>query len=281
MSVNPRSTTASVLVECPRPLKRKATAILEVRFDLIDYQTVMETIDRWRHRGERRYITMSNPRDVILCDRDIQMRQSLAGAGLTLPDGVGIILAAQLLRLTHQGRVTGPTLMLELCRWGQDKGYRHFFCGGAPGIAERLAERLSQQFPRLCVAGLYCPPFRPLTPGEEWAMLDFINATESDIVWVGLGAPKQEKWMARYRSQLNAPVLIGVGAAFDFHSGNAKWAPAIIRRLGLEWAYRLMQEPRRMWSRNVNNAVFLTRVLGQVMLGTCERNSILSHEESR
>jgi len=240
----------------------------------------METVDQWVDNGRRHYIALANPESVVLCDRDIQMRQALAGAGLTLPDGIGIVLAAQLLRLTHHGRVTGPTLMLELCRRGQEKGYRHFFCGGGRGIGERLAERLSERFPRLHVAGMYCPPFRSLTPDEEQTMLDSINAAEPDIVWIGLGAPKQEKWMARYRSRLNAPVLIGVGAAFDFHSGNAKWAPVTVRKLGLEWAYRLIQEPRRMWLRNVHNTIFLARVLRQSVFGAYGRDSVLPHEES-
>ncbi len=269
-----------MLLEHPPSLRRTAREILDIRFDLVSYQTAMETVDRWIYDGRHHYIALANPESVVLCDRDARMRQALAGAGLTLPDGVGIVLAAQLLRLTHHGRVTGPALMLELCRWGQERGYRHFLCGGGPGIAERLAQRLSEQFPRLHVVGTYCPPFRPLSLDEELAMLDSINATESDIVWVGLGAPKQEKWMARYRSQLNAPVLIGVGAAFDFHSGNAKWAPALVRRLGLEWAYRFIQEPRRMWLRNIHNAIFLSRVLRQSILGAYERDSILSHEES-
>ncbi len=269
-----------MLLEREPLVRRMAHEILDIPFNLVDYQMVLETVDRWVLGHRRHYIALANPESVVLCDHDAPMRQALTGAGLTLPDGVGVILAARLLRLTHYGRVTGPTLMLELCRWGQDRGYRHFLCGGGPGIAERLAARLSEQFPRLQVVGTYCPPFRPLRPREESAMLDIINATEPDIVWVGLGAPKQEKWMARYRDQLNAPVLVGVGAAFDFHSGNAKWAPAIVRRLGLEWAYRLIQEPRRMWRRNVHNAIFLTRVLRQCLLGAGERNPVFSQEES-
>ena len=280
MSANHRSAASSVLLESECSPREGACTILNTRFDLVDYQTVMDTIDQWRHSGQRHYVTMSNPRDVILFDRDTQMRQALMGSELTLPDGVGIILAAQLLGLSHHGRVTGPTLMLKLCDWGREAGYRHFFCGGREGVADHLAQRLAARFPRLQVAGTYCPPFRKLSGEEEQTMVDTINAAEADIVWVGLGAPKQEIWMAYYRSRLDAPALIGVGAAFDFHSGNAKWAPAVVRKLGLEWAYRLVHEPRRMWPRNVYNTMFLARVLHQSFFGTNGHNGATARSES-
>lgn len=280
MNGNHRSAASSVLLERQCPPRNGACTILNTRFDLVDYRAVMQTIGQWRRSGRRHYVTMSNPRDVILYDRDLQMRQALMGAELTLPDGVGIILAAQLLGLSHHGRVTGPTLMLRLCDWGRGPGYRHFFYGGREGVADQLAERLVARFPGLQVAGTYCPPFRTLTGDEEHAMLDTLNAAEADIVWVGLGAPKQEIWMARYRSRLDAPALIGVGAAFDFHSGSAKWAPAVVRKVGLEWAYRLVHEPRRMWPRNVYNTIFLARVLRQCLFGTNGRNGTAVRSES-
>ena len=214
-------------------------------------------------RGERRYIAVANPHSVLMCHRSEQMGRAAAKADMTLPDGVGIILASQLLGYPHNGRVSGPTLMLRLCDSGRRQGYRHFFYGGTQGVAERLAQRLLSMFPGLEVAGTYYPPFRPLSEQQDQAVVTQINSTEPDIVWVGLGAPKQEQWMARHVGKIKAAALIGVGAAFDFHSGKVKWAPASVRRLGLEWAYRLAQNPRRMWRRNLDSPLFLSRVMRQ------------------
>jgi N-acetylglucosaminyldiphosphoundecaprenol N-acetyl-beta-D-mannosaminyltransferase len=197
----------------------------------------------------------------MVCHRDAEMWDATVGAGMILPDGVGITLAARILGCPHRGRVTGPTLMLRLCDWGREKGFRHFFYGGAPGVADDLAACLTERFPGLLVAGSYCPPFRPLTSEEDGEVVKLINSAHPDIVWVGLGAPKQEKWIAAHRDRLEAPVCVGVGAAFDFHSGRVPWAPAWLRKVGLEWVLRLVLEPRRMWRRNWDNLIFLTRVL--------------------
>jgi N-acetylglucosaminyldiphosphoundecaprenol N-acetyl-beta-D-mannosaminyltransferase len=240
-------------------------SILGIPFDLIDYRTAIRQIDWWRRSGQHRYVTLTNAHGVVLSRRDGQLRAALRGADLVLPDGVSIVMAATLLRAAHQGRVTGPSLMLQLCQWGVQRGYRHYFYGGADGVAQRLAERLSAAYPGLQVAGIYSPPFRQLTDDQERQIAEQINDSKPDIVWVGLGAPKQEKWMARQVGRMACAAMIGVGAAFDFHSGNVRWAPASIRALGMEWAFRLAMEPRRMWQRNVNNALFVARVLGQAI----------------
>ncbi len=241
----------------------KTHNILGIRFSLLSYADVMRMIARWRHRQERHYVTLTPPYSVLLCRRDTRLYEATRAASLTLPDGVGIILAARLLRYPHCGRVTGPTLMLKLCDWGRTQGLRHFFYGGALGVAEALVERLKQNYPGLEVAGIHCPPFRELTPGEDAEVVRRINETRPDVVWVTLGSPKQEKWMAEHVGKITATALIGVGAAFDFHSGRAKWAPAWMQRAGIEWAYRLYREPKRMWRRNVNSFTFLARVLYQ------------------
>lgn len=237
--------------------------ILKVRFDLIAYEIVMKTIEQWREAGQRRYVAITNPHSVLLCHRDERMLRATLKAGMVLPDGIGILLAAWLLGYRHHGRATGPTLMLKLCDWGRKNGYRHFFYGGAEGVAAKLAENLSNEFPGLNVVGTCFPPFRPLTSEEDQSMVEKINSAKPDIVWIGLGAPKQEKWMAEHLGRIKATAMVGVGAAFDFHSGNVRWAPALIRRLGLEWAYRLMQSPKRMWRRNLDSFLFLSKVMGQ------------------
>jgi N-acetylglucosaminyldiphosphoundecaprenol N-acetyl-beta-D-mannosaminyltransferase len=237
--------------------------IVDVRFNLVGFESVMETVLGWRDRNERAYVALVNPHSVMMCRRDEAMCRAIEGAGLTLPDGVGIILAANILGYPHQGRVTGPALTLKLCDLGRRHGLRHFFCGGARGVAEELAGRLSDKYENLVVAGTYCPPFRPLTPEEDDALVARINATRPDIVWIGLGAPKQEKWMADHLDRIDAPAIIGVGAAFDFHSGTVPWSPSWGRKLGLEWAHRLALEPRRMWRRNLDSPAFLLRVFRQ------------------
>lgn len=243
-----------------KALQARTCDILGIRFDLITYNAVMETIRRWRINGEFHYVTITNPHSVILCHRDEQMREATAGAGLTLPDGIGIIMAANLLGY-KSNRVTGPTLMLKLCDWGRKYGYRHFFYGGADSVAEKLAENLSEKYPGLEVAGTYSPPFRLITEQEDKDIVDMINSSNTDIVWIGLGAPKQEKWMAEHLGHINATAMVGVGAAFDFHSGNVKWAPNWVRQVGLEWLYRTISEPRRIGPKAMDNLLFGVRAL--------------------
>jgi N-acetylglucosaminyldiphosphoundecaprenol N-acetyl-beta-D-mannosaminyltransferase len=240
--------------------------ILGVTFDLVDFQTAMQTVDQCRRIGKRMYVTITNPHSVLLCNRDPEMYRATSGAYMTLPDGVGIILAARLLGYKNHGRITGPILMLRLCDWGREYGYKHYFYGGAEGVADKLRDRLSQMFPGLQTVGTYCPSFRPLSRQEDETIVEQINSAKPDIVWVGLGAPKQEKWMAEHLGKITASAMIGVGAAFDFHSANVKWAPAWMRRLGLEWVYRLTREPKRMWRRNLDSPVFLAKVVWQRLM---------------
>jgi N-acetylglucosaminyldiphosphoundecaprenol N-acetyl-beta-D-mannosaminyltransferase len=140
-------------------------------------------------------------------------------------------------------------LMERFCAETVGNGYRHFFLGGAPGVAADLAARFAARFPGLQVAGHWSPPFRPLTAGEDAEMVSQLNAAKPDVIWVGLGAPKQERWMFEHRDLLSAPVLVGVGAAFDFHTGRVAQAPVWMREHGLEWLFRLSREPRRLWRR--------------------------------
>ena len=255
----------------------KQSEILGTAFSLLSYQDVAATIRDWRENKEQHYVTLTPPYSVLMCQRDDELKEATKGASLTLPDGVGIILAASILRYPHCGRVTGPTLMLRLCDWGRAEGLRHFFYGGEPGVAEALAQRLEKSYPGLDVAGTCCPPFQKLTPVEDAQIVRQINRTDPDIIWVGLGSPKQEKWMAKHLSKITAAAMIGVGAAFDFHSGLVKRAPAWMQRVGIEWAYRLAIEPKRMWRRNVNSFVFLASVVHQHFQSSNRRNTAVDH----
>ncbi len=139
--------------------------------------------------------------------------------------------------------------MADVCAVSVSKGYRHFLYGGAAGLPERLGDRLRQKFPGIEIVGTYSPPFRPLTPDEDEAIIERINESKADIVWIGLSTPKQEYWMAAHLGRLEAPVMVGVGAAFDFLAGLKAQAPRWIQRSGFEWLYRLVTEPRRLWRR--------------------------------
>jgi len=243
--------------------------IFGVDFDLIDYERVYAVIEHWRQTNRREYITITNPHSVLLFHRDKEMRRATSKSALTLPDGAGIVLGAKLLGYPHYGRITGPMLMLKLCDWGRQCGCRHYFFGGLPGVAEVLAKRLANKYPGLRVAGSYSPsqyPRSELQYSKE--MVERINAARADIVWVGLGAPKQEKWIERHHGLIDAAAMIGVGAAFDFHSGRVKWAPPWVRKVGMEWAYRLMLEPRRMWRRNLDSPRFIFGVVRQRLTRT-------------
>ncbi|MBN1391366.1 MAG: WecB/TagA/CpsF family glycosyltransferase [Sedimentisphaerales bacterium] len=251
-------------------LKRKR--ILDVDFDFTDYESVLETILQWKQLSVKHYITLSNPHSVMLCRRDRQMFEATSRAGLVLPDGIGIIWAANILGYKNYGRVTGPQFMLYACDWGRQKGFRHFFYGGSEGVADKLAANLHKKYPGLEVAGTFCPPFRQFSEKEDREIIDIINRTNPDIVWIGLGAPKQEKWMAEHLNKINAPAMVGVGAAFDFHAGNIKWAPPLIRKFGVEWAWRLILNPKHMWRRNLDSPKFLLKVIWQRLAAMTNSN---------
>lgn len=225
----------------------------------------------WKGEEGSKFVMIANPHSVILCNQDEEMMAAAEAAALVLPDGVGIILAARILGLGRRVRVTGPCLMLHLCDLGRKHGLRHFFYGGAEGVADALARRLSECYPGLQVSGTYCPPFRPLDPEEETEVRTMLAESRPDVLWVGLGAPKQEKWIFGNLRHLHVPAIIGVGAAFDFHSGNVPWAPLWLRRAGLEWLHRLMMNPARMCRRNMDNFIFLAGVIRQRLSAPPER----------
>lgn len=181
--------------------------------------------------------------------------QYISEASFSLCDGMGVVIAGQAGGKKIR-RFNGPVLVDEAAKFGQDKEWRHFFLGGQDGVAEAMCESLRAKYPKMITAGVCSPPFRDLTISEERDMIEMINASDADLLWVGLGLLKQEAWIARYKDRLNVPWLIGVGAAFDYHAGTAKWAPPWVQKIGLEWLYRLFNEPR-MLKRNYYSFVFM------------------------
>jgi N-acetylglucosaminyldiphosphoundecaprenol N-acetyl-beta-D-mannosaminyltransferase len=239
--------------------------ILGIPFSCMEYSQVIQQIGRWHNDRKCRAVSFVNPHSVMVALKDPGMAKALQQSSLILSDGIGIVVGSRILGYPLVHRVTGPAFMLKLCEWSQYYGYSHFFYGGAEGVVEKLVEHLTEKYPRLKIAGTHCPPFRNLTPQEEQDVIRKINSCKPDIVWVGLGAPKQEKWINQHLGKIHSTAMIGVGAAFDFHSGHRKWAPQWIRDMGIEWLYRFLQEPRRMWRRTLNNIIFLFCIFGQKM----------------
>jgi N-acetylglucosaminyldiphosphoundecaprenol N-acetyl-beta-D-mannosaminyltransferase len=242
------------------------TNVLGVKVSAINMGIAVDTIDGWIKNRRKNYVTVTGVHGVMECQRDASLRDIHNRAGMVTPDGMPLVWLNKAKGFNHVERVYGPDLMLAVCAKSEVEGYRHFFYGGASDVPELLASKLRQRFPKLEIAGTYSPPFRPLTADERNEIAQQINSTKPDIVWVGLSTPKQERWMSEFSHQLDAPVLIGVGAAFDFHAGLKPQAPYWMQRSGLEWSFRLMAEPRRLWKRYlVNNPTFIVLVTLQML----------------
>lgn len=240
--------------------------ILGVGISAITMAQTLEQITAWIENRVRRYVCVCTAHTVMECQRSEAVHRAVNGAGLATPDGMPLVWLGRWQSQAAISRVYGPDLMLALCQLSVLRGYSHFFYGGAPGVPELLASKLRARLPGLEVAGTISPPFRPLTPSEDAQIVEAINQAQPDIVWVGLGTPKQDLWMAAQRSQLNAPILIGVGAAFDLLSGRIPQAPRWMQQRGLEWLFRLWQEPQRLWYRYlVYNPLFVFQVMIQAL----------------
>ena len=228
----------------------KSFRTLGVRVDAVQIPKVIAQMEGWIGTRERcRYVAVTGMHGVTEAQRDPEFRQILNSADLVVPDGMPLVWVARLRGHRLKRRVYAPELMLQFCEEAASKGYRHYFYGGAPGVAEKLASVLQTRFPGLRVAGVCSPPFRPLTQEEDDGIVAAINRAAPDIVWVGLSTPKQERWMFEHRDRLRVPVLVGVGAAFDINANVKKQAPAWMREHGMEWSFRLLQEPCRLWKR--------------------------------
>jgi N-acetylglucosaminyldiphosphoundecaprenol N-acetyl-beta-D-mannosaminyltransferase len=239
--------------------------VLGVPLALIDYDETMDWLDAMVAERQRGYVCVAAVHTVMVCQEDPQLRHAVLGSSLTVPDGQPLVWAMNLLGHDLSSRVYGPELMARYCERSATTGTRMFLYGGRnQGALVQLALNLRRRHPGLKIVGGYAPPYRDLDAEERAAVADEINRSRADVVWVGIGVPKQEKWMAQMRDAVEAPVLIGVGAAFDFHAGLVPQAPNRVQSLGLEWAYRLAHEPRRLWRRYARyNPRFLAGFLRQ------------------
>lgn len=223
--------------------------ILGVGVSAVTIPNAIAQFDRWIAANARQYVCVADVHAVMQSRWNEDFRRIHNGAGMVTPDGMPLVWLARRKPGAVVDRVYGPDLLMATTGHSVGRGYRHFFFGGGQGVAETLADRLVARFPGLEIAGTYMPPFRATTPEEDEEIVRVINDARPDFVWVGLSTPKQERWMAKFRSRLDAPILIGIGAAFDFHSGTKPQAPKLIQRSGFEWLFRLATEPKRLWPR--------------------------------
>ncbi len=223
--------------------------ILGVKVSVTDLDRACAALSEWIRQKRRAYVCVCPVSTIVECRRDPQYRDIVNQADLVTPDGVPLVWLGRARGFRDIRRTYGPDLMRRFCDLGRQKGYRHYLYGGTPEALARLQERLTQLYPDILIAGSYSPPFRSLSAAEDEDIITMINQARPDVLWVGLGSPKQDYWMHRLRPRLDVPVMVGVGAAFDFISGAKRQCPSWLQRCGLEWLFRLCTEPRRLWRR--------------------------------
>ena len=256
--------TESPLIVPALNTTRARQAMLGCQVDPACMQDTVAILDGWICNGERNYVCCVSVHGLVTAQRDDAVRAAINGAALATQDGMPLVWWSRLAG-RNASRVCGPDLMAEICRHGVARRYRHYLYGGTPETLIRLQENLQLRYPDIEIVGHRAPPFRALTPAEDLADVEAINQARPDFVWVGLGMPKQEKWMASHVGRVEAAALFGVGAAFDFHAGLKSRAPAWMQRSGTEWMWRLACEPRRLARRYViDNTLFLLYVLRQL-----------------
>lgn len=254
--------------------------ILNVETEAQPFEDAIHKLARWAMEPGQHYVCACPVYTLTLADEHAALRGALEGADMVTADGMPVVWMQRRMGYPEAERVYGPDMLLALCERTKGRGVKHFFYGGLPGVPERLCEAMLDRFPQLEVAGTAAPPVRELETTPDAEVIALLNNAAPDVIWVGLGSPKQDMWMALYRPHLNAPLLIGVGAAFDFFAGTKKQAPLWMRERGLEWLFRFAQEPRRLWKRYlVYNTVFVWRTLG-VWLRGAELGADAAHERN-
>ena len=240
--------------------------VLGVGISVLDQARAREFLFRALRDGRRGYVAVTGVHGVSEAQRDPELHRILDEALLCTPDGMPMVWMGRLQGYASIQRVYGPDLMLNICEHSRAHRFTHFFYGGNAGVADELARKLQERFPGLAVVGTYSPPFRPLRPDELAVLREQVGAARPDFFWVGLSTPKQERFMAEHLPLLpEARIFIGVGAAFDLLTGRIRQAPLWMQRSGLEWLFRLAQEPRRLARRYlVNNPLFLARAIAQL-----------------
>jgi N-acetylglucosaminyldiphosphoundecaprenol N-acetyl-beta-D-mannosaminyltransferase len=257
---NGRTQATDVSSEIPR------VNILGVGVTPVNLPQTINILERWRVEGRRDYVLCTSVHGLVEAQRGPEIRSALNRSGLTTEDGMPLVWWCQRSGYFNAGRVSRTELLLAMCARAPQTGHRHYFYGGSSRVVEAMVSCLVKRFAGITIAGYRSPPFRPLTPEEDAADIRAINEARPDYVWVGLGMPKQDKWIVQHLGKIEAAALLGVGAAFDFIAGTKPRAPLWMQRSGLEWLFRLMTEPRRLAYRYlIYNTIFVTRALEQIV----------------
>lgn len=245
--------------------RRVTTPVLGVPIDVLGWDAALSRISTWAAARESRYVCICNSHSVVTAGQDAAFGRIIEAADMATPDGAPVARMLRILGSPAQQRINGPDLMWKYCEQAALRGESIYLYGGLPDTLALLQQRLKAAFPGLLIAGAYSPPFRLATAEEDEADVARINAAGAGTVWVSLGCPKQEQWMAAHRGRVNA-VMVGVGAAFDYHAGTIKRAPKWMQNAGLEWLHRLCSEPRRLWKRYlVTNTLFIAGAASQLL----------------
>jgi N-acetylglucosaminyldiphosphoundecaprenol N-acetyl-beta-D-mannosaminyltransferase len=257
--------------------ERHTVSVIGSPIDALTWEHAIARIRGWARARSSRYVCICNVHSVVTASRDTAFAQVLRQADMATPDGAPVAWMMRRMGQTQQVRISGPDLMWRICASAPaDEGA--FLYGSTEQTLSLLCERLRASFPHLTISGAYSPPFRPLSDDEDERIVEMINASGAGLVWVSLGCPKQEQWMARHRGRINA-VMLGVGAAFDFHAGTAPRAPLWMRNAGLEWLHRLLSEPRRLWRRYlVTNTLFILQAAKDLLAGRAAPQDRTPHQ---
>jgi len=241
----------------------KSISIYGMRVDPVQIPQVIESMETWvKNKKFGNYIVISNANDAAVSRKDTKVKEAVNQSSLSVPDGFSLVLLSRLNGYPLKRRVYGPDLMQDFFKVSKDKGYSHFFYGSTEATLAKLESELKTDFPDLKIAGFYAPPFRELSQEEDFKIVDRINQASPDVLWVGLGCPKQQIWMFEHKDKLKVPVMVGAGAAFDFLAKTKTQAPSWMREHGFEWLFRLSVEPKRLWKRYlIGNFLFLAYFL--------------------
>ena len=240
------------------PEKFHTVDILGVKIAATNLSLACHTLGYWIKEDKRTYVCIAPVSTVMDCQRNEEYRGIVNNAGMTTPDGMPLVWLGKLKGSRIIERTYGPDLLLAFCKFGLEKGVRHFFYGGSEQTCRSLMVNLQNRFPGVRIVGHYVPPMRAGRQIEQGMVLEQINKAQPDVLWIGLGSPKQDYWMFDHRQKLNVPVMVGVGAAFDFLAGTKPQAPSWMQRSGMEWFFRLCCEPRRLWKRYlIGNTQFI------------------------
>jgi len=245
-------------------VRQRYANVLGVAIDALDMEQALAAIARRLRHGPRGYVCFADVHGILEALKCEAVAEAYEHAAMAMPDGTPTVWVGRAQGRAEMDCVTGPGVMAEVFRRREFAGYSHYFYGGEPGVAEELAATLCRQFPWTRIAGVYTPPFRALTEGEEEDLVAEVQRLKPDMVWVGISTPRQDLWMRRMMPRLQTRMIFGVGAAFDFLTGRIRLCPPWMKRAGLHWLHRLAQDPARLWSRNVKNTAFLWHIALQI-----------------